>query len=278
VVRSIELNHYYKFFFHSFSGSTLFNGYLNDPERTINTFAIINNQIYLKTGDLARYNSRGELVHAGRIDFQIKIRGQRVETTEIEGTIIKFSPEKISNSLVIKAPQNDDLLIAYVISNDSALDTEQLRNHCKKYLRQYMVPTVFVVLEQFPLNASGKIDRKCLPVPDLSNLSTIINDHHYTEPTDKVETMIHSLWCEILGCSLISTHANFFNIGGHSLLFIQLYQGYKTVFDFDINTLDIGEFFQHPIIINHAHLIRHLIDMQQTSATPLLPVHDMKSE
>jgi hypothetical protein len=241
-------------------------------------FAIINNQIYLKTGDLAWYNRRGELVHAGRVDFQIKIRGQRVETAEIESTIIKFSPEKISNSLVIKVPQNDDLLIAYIISNDLALDTEQLRNHCKKYLRQYMVPTVFIVLEQFPLNASGKIDRERLPVPDLSNLSTIINDHQYTEPIDKVETMIHSLWCEILGCSPISTHANFFNIGGHSLLFIQLYRGYKTVFDFDISTLDIGEFFQHPTIISHAHLIRNLINMQQTSATPLLPVHDMKSE
>jgi hypothetical protein len=272
------LHHYYKFCFHSFAGSVLFNGYLNDPQRTANVLITIDKQVYLKTGDLARYNERGELVHVGRVDFQIKIRGQRVETTEIEDTIMDFSLEKISSCLVIKAPQNEDLLTAYVISNDLQLNTEQIRDHCKKHLRQYMVPTLFIVLEQFPLNASGKIDRKHLPAADLSNLSTTINDQQYTEPTDEVERIIHLLWCEILGCSRISTHANFFSIGGHSLLFIQLYQGYKTTFDFDISTINIDELFQHPTIISHAHLIRQLMNMQQTSAIPLLSLHDMKSE
>jgi hypothetical protein len=90
--------------------------------------------------------------------------------------------------------------------------------------------------------------------------------------------MIHSLWCEILDCSRISTSANFFSIGGHSLLFIQLYQGYKTTFDFDITTLNIGELFQHPTIISHAHMIRQLINMQQTLAKALLPLDAAKSE
>ncbi len=238
----------------------------------------INDQVYLKTGDLARYNARGELVHAGRLDFQIKIRGQRVETIEIEDTIMNFPLGKISNCLVIKAPQNDDLLVAYLTSNDLELNTEEIRDHCKKYLRLYMVPTLFIILEQFPLNASGKIDRKLLPKPDLSTLSTTINDDDCTEPTDKVEIMIHSLWCEILDCSRISTSANFFSIGGHSLLFIQLYQGYKTTFDFDITTLNIGELFQHPTIISHAHMIRQLINMQQTLAKALLPLDAAKSE
>jgi hypothetical protein len=238
----------------------------------------INDQVYLKTGDLARYNKRGELVHAGRLDFQIKIRGQRVEAMEIEDTIINFPLGKISNCLVIKAPQNDDLLVAYLISNDLKLNIEEIRDHCKKHLRLYMVPTLFIILEQFPLNTSGKIDRKRLPTPDFSTLSTTINDHYYREPTDEVERMIHSLWCEILDCSRISTSANFFSIGGHSLLFIQLYQGYKTTFDFDISTLNIGELFQHPTIISHAHLIRQLMNMQQTSAISLLPLHVTKSE
>jgi hypothetical protein len=141
-----------------------------------------------------------------------------------------------------------------------------------------MVPTLFIVLEQFPLNANGKMDRKRLPTADLSNLSTTINDQQYTEPTDEVERIIHLLWCEILGCCRISTSANFFSIGGHSLLFIQLYQGYKTTFDFDISTINIDELFQHPTIISHAHLIRQLMNMQQTSAIPLLSLHDMKSE
>ena len=95
----------FKNFFHSFVGSLLFNGYLNDPERTANMLVTINNKVYLKTGDLARYNKRGELVHAGRADFQIKIRGQRVETTEIENTIMRYSSENITNCLVTKFPK-----------------------------------------------------------------------------------------------------------------------------------------------------------------------------
>jgi hypothetical protein len=241
-------------------------------------FAPINNKIYLKTGDLARYNKRGELVHAGRVDFQIKVRGQRVETAEIESTIINFSPDNISNCLVVKTPQNEDLLVAYIISNDLTLNTEQIREHCRKYLRQYMVPTLFIVLEQFPLNANGKIDRKRLPKPDLSTLPTIINNQQYTEPVDEVEAIIHSLCCEILGHSRISTNANFFSIGGHSLLFIQLYQRYKTIFNFDISTLNIGELFQSPSIISHAHLIRQLKNMEHTSAISSLPSHGTKSK
>ncbi|CAF1344799.1 unnamed protein product [Adineta steineri] len=257
-------------------GSALFNRYFNDPERTNNMFVIIDNQVYMKTGDLARYNERGELVHAGRIDFQVKVHGQRVETTEIENTIITWSSDKISNCLVTKAPQNDDFLVAYVVSNDLQIDTEEIREHCRKYLRQYMVPSIFIVLEKLPLNANGKIDRKNLPMPDFSSLATIANNHRYTEPMEKVEILLHSLWCEILGHSQISTSANFFSIGGHSLLFIQLYQGYKTTFDVDISMLDIGELFQHPTIANHAHLINQSKNGEHVSEQYLLPSRAME--
>ncbi|CAF1505285.1 unnamed protein product, partial [Rotaria sordida] len=149
------------------AGSTLFNCYLDEPERTTNRFVTIQNQVYLKTGDLARYNTKGELIYVGRIDFQMKVHGQRVEPAEIENTIVSWSPTKISNCLVIKAPQNDDLLVAYVVSNDSELNTEEIRSHCNQYLRQYMVPSYFVVIDKFPINANGKIDRKQLPLPSL---------------------------------------------------------------------------------------------------------------
>ncbi|CAF1166800.1 unnamed protein product [Adineta steineri] len=257
-------------------GSALFNRYFNDPERTNNMFVTIDNEIYMKTGDLARYNERGELVHAGRIDFQVKVHGQRVETTEIESTIITWSSDKISNCLVTKVPQNDDFLVAYIVSSDLQIDTEEIRQHCRKHLRQYMVPSIFIVLEKLPLNANGKIDRKNLPVPDFSTLATIANDHRYVEPKGKVEILVHSLWCEILGHSQISTSANFFSIGGHSLLFIQLYQGYKTTFDADISMLDIGELFQHPTIANHAQLINQSKNAKHISEEYLLPSRAME--
>ncbi|CAF1437173.1 unnamed protein product, partial [Adineta steineri] len=259
-------------------GSALFNRYFNDPERTNNMFVTVDNQIYMKTGDLARYNERDELVHAGRIDFQVKVHGQRVETTEIENTIITWSCDKISNCLVTKAPQNNDFLVAYIVSSDLQIDTEEIRQHCSKYLRQYMIPSIFIVLEKLPLNANGKIDRKNLPVPDFSAFATIANEQRYEEPKGKVEILVHSLWCEILSHSQISTSANFFSIGGHSLLFIQLYQGYKTTFDVDISMLDIGELFQHSTIANHAQLINQSKITRHMSEQYILPSRAMEAQ
>ncbi|CAF0774859.1 unnamed protein product [Adineta steineri] len=221
-------------------------------------FVTIDDQIYMKTGDLARYNERGELVHAGRIDFQVKVHGQRVETAEIENTIITCSSDKIFNCLVTKAPQNDNFLIAYVVSNDLQIDTEEIRQHCSKYLRQYMVPSMFIVLEKLPLNANGKIDRKNLPIPDFSALATIANDRRYIEPMGKVEILVHSLWCEILDHSRISTSANFFSIGGHSILFIRIYQYYRTLFNLDNETINIRSFLDHNTIAEHAKLLENI--------------------
>ncbi|CAF1398593.1 unnamed protein product, partial [Adineta steineri] len=239
-------------------GPTLFNSYLNDPEQTNKKFTIINNQVYIKTGDLARYNTRGELVYVGRADFQIKLRGQRVETTEIENTIINSYPGKISDSVVTKLAQNDDLLVAYVVSKESELDTEQIRNYCNKHLYQYMVPSFFVFLKQLPLNANGKLDRRRLPVPDISVLSTNAIDRQYLEPKNEMEMLVHSVWCKILGSNRISTGTNFFSIGGHSLLFIQIYQHYRTLFNFDSETINIRSFLDHNTIAEHAKLLENI--------------------
>ncbi|CAF4123511.1 unnamed protein product, partial [Adineta steineri] len=220
-------------------GPTLFNSYLNDPEQTNKKFKIINNQVYIKTGDLARYNTRGELVYVGRADFQIKLRGQRVETTEIENTIMNSYPGKISDSVVTKLAQNDDLLVAYVVSKESELDTEQIRNYCNKHLYQYMVPSFFVFLKQLPLNANGKLDRQRLPVPDISVLSTNIIDRQHIEPKNDMEMLVHSIWCKILGCNRISTH-------------------YRTLFNFDSETINTRAFLEHNTIAEHAKLLENI--------------------
>ncbi|CAF1525664.1 unnamed protein product, partial [Adineta steineri] len=239
-------------------GPILFNGYLNDSENTKKKFPIINNQVYMKTGDLARYNTREELVYTGRVDFQIKIRGQRVETTEIENTITNSYPGKISDCVVTKIAQNDDLLVAYVVSKESELDTEQIRNYCNKYLHQYMIPSIFVFLEQLPLNANGKLDRQRLPISDISVLSTNAIDRQYLEPKNELEMLVHSVWCKVLDRNRISTRTNFFSIGGHSLLFIQIYQYYRTLFNFDGETINTRPFFEHNTIAEHAELLENI--------------------
>jgi hypothetical protein len=214
--------------------------------------AVIDDQIYIKTGDLARYNERGELVHVGRIDFQIKIRGQRVETAEIENTIIKFSPNKIFNCLVTKISQNDDYLIAYIISNDSDLDTELIRDYCNKHLCQYMVPFHITILDKFPLNANGKIDRKELPLPALlSKTSFTVDDN---ESMSTIEEKVHSLWCSILRLDSIPHDMNCFALGGSSLSLMQLFNYYQFHFTSD-KQLKILDLFLNPTITGHVQLL-----------------------
>ncbi|CAF4056366.1 unnamed protein product, partial [Adineta steineri] len=239
-------------------GPTLFNGYLNNPELSASRFTIINNQVYVKTGDLARYNAQGQLFYVERDDFQIKIRGQRVETIEIENTITNSYPGKISECVVTKMAQNEDLLVAYVVSKTSELDAEQIRNYCNKHLYQYMVPSIFVFLKQLPLNANGKLDRQRLPMPDISVLSTNAINRQYIEPKNELETLVHSVWCKVLGCNQISTLTNFLSIGGHSLLFIQIYQYYRTLFSFDSETINTRSFFEHNTIAEHAKLLENI--------------------
>jgi hypothetical protein len=209
--------------------------------------------VYLKTGDLAQYNEQGELVHVGRVDFQIKIRGQRVETVEIESTIMNYS-KKISNCLVTKAPQNNDLLVAYVISNDLELEVEEIRNYCNKYLRQYMVPTYFVILDKFPLNANGKVDRSQLSLPLLLQHTSTnfvpIKDQLMSE----LEKKVHSLWCSILRLEIVPRHMNCFALGGSSLSLMQLFNYYQFHLTPD-KKLNISDFFINPTIAEHVQLL-----------------------
>ncbi|CAF0752919.1 unnamed protein product [Adineta steineri] len=235
-------------------GPTLFNCYLNDSQRTDDTLITIDNHTYLKTGDLARYNERGELVHAGRADFQIKIHGQRVETTEIEDTIMNWSRNKISGCLVTKSPQNEDLLVAYIVSHDLKLNIEEIRNHCSKHLRQYMIPFYMVVLDKFPLNSNGKIDRKQLPIPSSLSSEPINSVLIDDTPSSELEEKIHKLWCSVLQLNSISRHANCFALGGSSLSLIQFFNYYQFHFapDMQLNVLD---FFISPTIGDHAQLL-----------------------
>lgn len=155
------------------TGTGLFKCYYNNPELTSKTRVIIDNKEFFKTGDLARYNAKSELEHIGRTDFQIKVDDQLIETAEIERTIIGCCPREISSCLVFKLSQEEDLLVAYAISDNSQFDTELIRNYCKDHLRANMVPCYFVVLDKFPLNENGQVDRKQLPLPSLStNISS----------------------------------------------------------------------------------------------------------
>ncbi|CAF1539915.1 unnamed protein product, partial [Adineta steineri] len=220
-------------------GVGVFAGYRGLDDLTANVMININEQIFYKT---------------------VKLRGQRIELQEIIQCLLMLT--SITACVVIKWDENH--LIAYVQSDN--INVEQLRHHCQSNLPSHMIPSIFIILEKLPLSPNGKVDRKRLPPPDLSLLtlsstsSTIAFENRSDLPQNQLQKQIHDIWCEILRCigQQISITANFFSIGGHSLLFIELYHRYQQLYDFDNRVLSIVLFLQQPTILQHSQLLQSI--------------------
>ena len=206
---------------------------------------------FYRTGDLVRQDpTTGVLYYLGRQDFQIKLRGQRIELGEVERCLL----ELVSSCAVIKC---DERLVAYVQGSD--IDPEGLRAHCRSRLPPFMIPSLFIVMDRLPLNKNGKLDRRALPKP--ANSPLLPNTTH-TELRSELEATIHKLWCQVLQCDgPISTTSSFFSMGGHSMLLMQLYHQYQTSFDFDNRTNPIALFFRQATIGEHAKLLQQAAEV-----------------
>jgi aryl carrier-like protein len=236
-------------------GVGVFAGYLGRDDLTEKALITIDDELFYRTGDLVRMDSNGRFHYRGRKDHQIKLHGQRIELGEIERCLLDTS---ITACVVIK--WGEDHLAAYVQSSD--IDEKQLREHCQSHLPPHMIPSIFIVLDKLPLNANGKVDRKLLPPPNFSQLSSThhTTDKEYKSPSNEIEATIHQIWCDIFQQNQISTDVNIISIGGHSLLIMQLFYRYKTKFQLETNTLSIANLFQHSTIADHARLIHQCVD------------------
>ncbi|CAM1358033.1 amino acid adenylation domain-containing protein [Tenacibaculum xiamenense] len=170
-----------------------------------------------KTGDLARWLPDGDIDFIGRGDSQVKIRGYRIELGEIENELFKHT--SISNCCIVT---KDDIngnksLIGYVVSEGN-FDKEATESFLKESLPYYMVPTLWVELEKMPLTANGKVDKKNLPEPN----ETILSSKTFVEPRNEIEKQLVSIWQQLLGIEKIGIYDNFFELGGHSLLVVKL--------------------------------------------------------
>jgi len=247
-------------------GVGVFAGYLGREDLTMKALIEINGETFYRTGDLVRMDNNGLIHYIGRKDHQIKLHGQRIELGEIERCLLNTS---ISACVVIK--WGDDHLVAYVQCSD--IKEKQLREHCQAHLPPHMIPSMFIVLKQLPLNTNGKVDRKLLPSPELcqfvSNSESVLN-----RPQNTLEKRVHDIWCELLPSNgkPISITMSFFSIGGHSLLFIQLYHRYQSLFDFDSRQLSIGLFLRQPTIHQHAQLLQ-TIKTNDNKSTPWNKIH-----
>jgi tyrocidine synthetase III len=213
------------------SGDGVSMGYLNRPELTEEKFIkspFNPEEILYKTGDLARWLPDGNIEYLGRIDQQVKIRGNRVEPGEIETTLGKY--EKIKEAIVIaRGEAGNKYLCAYIVSKEK-LEISELRLYLSQSLPDYMIPSYFVWLESIPLTPNGKIDRKLLPEPDFGSTN------EYIAPVNEIENFLVTIWSEVLGIEKgkISTNANFFELGGHSLKAMVLVSRINKKFEVDL--------------------------------------------
>jgi len=234
-------------------GAGVARGYLNHPELTAekfvpNPFNEAGSRLY-KTGDLARYRPDGNIEFLGRVDHQVKIRGFRIELGEIETRLLAY-PEVIETAVLAREDQSGNKqLIAYVVGHPDYLpDSAALREHLKAVLPDYMLPTAFVFLENMPLSANGKIDRKSLLA---INADAPVTTQHSLAATP-TEKKLAQVWAELLMIELPDSGANFFDLGGHSLLAIELVFAVQKAFGIELMLVDI---FDQPTLAGQARLI-----------------------
>ncbi|WP_219539924.1 non-ribosomal peptide synthetase, partial [Nonomuraea guangzhouensis] len=209
-----------------------------------------------RTGDQAHWNPNSHIHFLGRNDHQIKLRGYRIEPTEIQHALTNHPA--VAAAHVIAHQQR---LIAYLVPTDSTIGiptTGELRQYLLQTLPDHMIPAIFIELTTFPLTPNGKIDRTALPTPD-GNRPEL--NSTYQPPTTPTEELLTTIWTDLLHLDQIGTTDNFFDLGGHSLLATQAITRTRTTFNTDIT---LAELFDHPTISELAAAI----DAGTAGATP----------
>jgi acyl carrier protein len=201
-------------------GAGVSRGYLQRPEEDAARFGEDplrpGGRVY-RTGDLARVLPGGAIEFLGRVDDQVKIRGYRVEPKEIEHVLAEHPAVRQVAVVAREDTPGDRRLVAYLVA-DGKPTAEALRSRVLDRLPEYMAPAGFVVLDKLPLTASGKLDRQALPAPDLTSDMT----RPYVAPRDALEEQMAAIWADVLGLERIGIHDDFFEVGGHSLLAVQI--------------------------------------------------------
>ena len=243
-------------------GIGLASGYLHRPDLTAQRFiphpfsGKATDRLY-KTGDLARFLPDGQLAFLGRTDHQVKIRGYRVELDEI---MLALQAYPFVQSCITTAREDmsgEKYLVAYIVPiAHASLTVAALREHLAQRLPEYMIPSTFVVLEQFPLTANGKLDRAALPAPDEVNT---LREQSSIQPTTPVEIQVSEIVCSLLHLQEVSIDDNFFMLGGHSLLGTQIIAHISRTFGVD---LSLRALFEAPTIRDLAATIEEQILVQ----------------
>ena len=207
------------------AGTCVGGGYLGRPQLTAEKF-IPNpfgaGRMY-RTGDLGRWLPDGTIECLGRIDQQVKVRGYRIELGEIEAVLAQEG-EVREVAAIVRDDVGGKRIFAYVVAGPGAASPAELRARLKQRLPEYMVPSAIVSLERLPLTPNGKVDRKALAQLPAAGAD---QDRAYTAPRTRSELEVARLFSELLGVALVGARDDFFALGGHSLMAVQLFAAIK---------------------------------------------------
>jgi amino acid adenylation domain-containing protein len=245
-------------------GDGVARGYWNRPDLTAERFisipSLAEQRIY-RTGDLARYQPDGNIEFLGRADFQIKLRGHRIEPGEIESLLEGCSGIRQAVIVVREDREGDKRLVAYLVAESAgAVDAGALRKALESKLPDYMVPSSFVFLPELPLTANGKIDRKALlnlPPPSLSAGVADIQpgsqpqSETSREPSSEIERIVAAAWQEALGIPTVGLNDNFFDLGAHSLTVAEVQAKLQEVLRREISLVDLFQFSTVSALARH---------------------------
>ncbi|MGC4813633.1 amino acid adenylation domain-containing protein [Micromonospora sp. DT228] len=233
-----------------------------------------------RTGDQVRYRPDGTLLFLGRDDGQVKLRGYRIELGEIETRLAEHPEVARAVAMVREDRPGDRRLVAYVQPSGEAFRPEDLREHLRAFVPDYMVPAALVAMSDFPLTTSGKIDRRALPPPPAERQGA-----GFVAPRDPVELAVAAIWEDVLGTRPVGLHDRFFDLGGHSLLVLKLMTEIESRFG---RQLPMAAIFQGATVERFAHLLRdgyapeqeaHLVEIRYgTAGRPIFFAHPAGSE
>jgi natural product biosynthesis luciferase-like monooxygenase protein len=248
-------------------GAGVARGYWNRQELTAERFiqhpleAERGGRLY-RTGDLVRWRADGVVEFLGRADFQVKIRGHRIELGEIESLLVSHPSVREATVLAREDVPGDKRLVAYCVARDgSTVTPDELKAHLVDKLPAFMIPGHFVVLEALPLTPNGKVDRKSLPAPEIGPAAAAVE---VALPEGEIERELTAIWKDVLHLPQVGVTQNFFDLGGHSLLVVQVLSRIRSGFGKEIPIADI---FRFPTI---RALARHLGNEAEIAQAPAL--------
>jgi amino acid adenylation domain-containing protein len=235
-------------------GDGVARGYLGRPELTAEKFIPdpfgeeAGGRLY-RTGDSARYLPDGQLHLLGRLDHQVKIHGFRIELGEIEAQLRKHAHTREAVVIVREDVPGDPRLVAYLTTTQKpATSTGELRQFLRQRLPDYMLPSSFVELEALPLTQHGKVDRRALPAPETARRGARPIP---VAPRNEAEEVIARIWREVLQVEKVGVNDNFFDIGGHSLLVVQVHSRLREAFGVEVSIIEL---FKNPTVGSLAEL------------------------